>query len=162
MNLRGMLATTLAVFGILFATSTPVSATPNVATTCRDGMILKFGQSCKFRGVSTTVSRSKYTPSRTSPCSKVRYTRAYAIKVTNASTRIAQAFSWVDSLSDVGQTTICIDSKQGLWGVPRDEAVLPGRSRSFLVAYGYQSQKGVFVELNVSYLDPGGPTIYWH
>ena len=140
--------------------STPVQA--NTSKRCTDGLIIKFGQSCTYSGVSYTVysARSWY-PTDYGACSGKVYAK-FQIKVVNKSRKIVK-FNHLGDVpsSSSGDGDECFNSSENLPGTP-DSGLLPGRTKSFVNGYGFKSLKELTFQLSIDpFYTYSGPAVYW-
>jgi len=130
--------------------------------TCSEDLILKYGQSCKYKSVTFTVNKpNRFNPGGSGIWSgKYKYT--FLINVANGSSRIVKFDSiTVRASSSAGDGDKAFDSAHNINGEP-DSSLLPHRTVKFLEGFGFRSSRDLTVQVNVDpFSSYAGPTVYW-
>lgn len=150
------------VTGLMIGLSIIRPAQASTSKRCTDGLIIKFGQSCTYSGVTYTVYSAKsWRSSYYGACSGKVYAK-FLIKVINKSRKIVKFDNFDDRpSSSSGDGDACYNSSQNLPGTPHS-GLLPGRTISFVNGYGFRSLNGMTFQLEIDpFYTYSGINVYW-
>ena len=147
---------------LMLVTSSLCSPAHAKTKTCSEDLILRYGQSCKYKSVTFTVNKPKRFNPGDSGLWSGRYKYTFLVKVVNGGSKIVKFDSIiVQASSSAGDGDKAFDSANNISGEP-DSALLPHRTVKFVEGFGFSSSRDITVQVNV---DPfhtySGPTVYW-